>query len=67
MASGSAWTREFLAAKRDDPDFARLQMTDLLNHFVASGRMVRIHYIQGHWLDIDSLADLNQAERFLPA
>ena len=66
-AQGLAWTREFLAAKRDDPDFARLQMTDLLNHFVASGRKVRIHYIQGHWLDINSLADLNQAERFLPA
>ena len=42
-------------------------MTDLLNHFVATGRKVRIHYIQGHWLDVDSLADLKQAERFLPA
>lgn len=66
-AQGLAWTREFLAANRDNPAFAQLQMTDLLNHFVATGRKVRVHYIQGHWLDVDSLADLNQAERFLPA
>ena len=64
---GLAWTREFLAANRADPAFSQWQMTDLLNYFVATGRKVRIHYIQGHWLDVDSLADLNQTERFLPA
>ena len=66
-ARGLAWTREFLAAKAADPEFSQWQMTDLLNHLVAIGGKVRIHYIQGHWLDVDSLADLNNAERFLPA
>jgi phosphoenolpyruvate phosphomutase len=66
-AQGLAWAREFLAANSADPAFAQWQMTDLLNHFVATGRKVRIHYIEGHWLDVDSLPDLTQTERFLPA
>lgn len=66
-AQGLAWTREFIAAHRANPAFAQWQVTDLLNHFVATGRKVRIHYIQGHWIDVDSLADLNLAQRFLPA
>ncbi len=65
-AKAVAWTREFIAANRANPAFAKWQMTDLLNHFVATGRKVKIHYIQGHWIDVDSLADLNQAARFLP-
>jgi phosphoenolpyruvate phosphomutase len=66
-AKGLAGTREFLAANTADPEFSQWQMTDLLNHFVSIGVKVRIHYIQGHWLDIDCLADLKSAERFLPA
>ena len=66
-AQGLAWTREFIAANRANPAFAQWQMTDLLNHFVATGRKVSIHYIQGHWIDVDTLEDLNLAQRFLPA
>lgn len=66
-AQGLAWAREFIEASRAAPEFAKWHMTDLLNHFVTTGRKVRIHYIQGHWLDVDSIADLNQAQRFLPA
>lgn len=65
-AQGLAWTREFVAARRDAPDFSGLQLIDLLNHFVASGRRVKVHYIQGHWTDVDSLVDLNLAQRFEP-
>lgn len=63
-AQGLAWTREFIAARRTESAFASWQMTDLLNHFVATGRRVKIHYIQGHWTDVDSLVDLNLAQRF---
>ena len=65
-AQALAWTREFIATNRADHAFPKWQMTDLLNHFVATGRKVKIHYIQGHWIDVDSVADLNQAARFLP-
>ena len=63
-AAGLGWARDYVVARRAAGDLARLQMTDLLNHFVATGRGVRIHYVQGHWIDVDSLVDLNLAQRF---
>jgi phosphoenolpyruvate phosphomutase len=64
--SGAAvnWSREYL----NQPGTAARggQVIDLLNHFVRSGRPVKVHYIRGHWIDVDSLNDLNQAQRFSP-
>lgn len=58
------WTREFIAARKAAGDLASLQIIDLLNHFVAAGRKVKIHYVYGHWTDVDSLVDLNRAQQF---
>ena len=41
------------------------KMTALLNGLVASGIKVRVVYLTGHWLDIDSPDDLQNAEDFL--
>jgi phosphoenolpyruvate phosphomutase len=57
------WTREFLAVASAPPAGA---IIDLLNHFVRAGRGVKIHYIRGHWIDVDSLPDLDLAQRFSP-
>jgi len=38
-----------------------LSMRDLLNHIVASGHPVRVIYIHGHWLDVNSISDLERA------
>ena len=62
-SAGTAWTKAYLAT---GGPVAAGQVIDLLNHFVQTGRPVKVHYIRGHWIDVDSLTDLNLAQRFSP-
>jgi phosphoenolpyruvate phosphomutase len=43
---------------------AQCIVPDLLNEITRRGRQVRVVYITGHWLDVDSLDDVIQAGRF---
>jgi phosphoenolpyruvate phosphomutase len=63
-SAGMAAARDVIAAARNRPDFAAMQMIDLLNGLVAAGTAVRVHYISGHWIDVDSLQDLNLTAGF---
>ncbi|MGR8918759.1 MAG: phosphoenolpyruvate mutase [Gammaproteobacteria bacterium] len=45
-------------------DFDRLGMGDLLNHLVDAGHAVRVIYIHGHWLNVNSPSDLEDAGAF---
>jgi phosphoenolpyruvate phosphomutase len=36
----------------------------LLNYLISTDRDVRVWYIHGHWLDVNSLADLELAGNF---
>lgn len=45
-------------------DFGALGMPDLLNHLVERGERVRVQYVNGHWLDVNSLHDLERAGLF---
>ena len=45
-------------------DFRQLRFESLFQHLLASGISVKVHYITGHWLDVDSLEDLSQAQSF---
>jgi len=60
--------REWLEAALDElaarADFHHLGMGDLLNAVVAAGHPVRVIYIHGHWLDVNSLPDLERAGVF---
>jgi phosphoenolpyruvate phosphomutase len=49
-------------AGRDD--FKELRMSDLFNEIIAQGEEIRVVYIKGHWLDIDDLHDLSEANIF---
>lgn len=53
-----------LDALRARADVGRLNMRDLLDHLVAQGRPVKVLYIHGHWLDVNSLEDVNPAHDF---
>lgn len=53
-----------LAELQQRPDFARLTLPDLLNHLVGAGHPVQVHYIHGHWLDVNQLEDLDRAGDF---
>ncbi|MEU2735855.1 phosphoenolpyruvate mutase [Streptomyces sp. NPDC007095] len=63
-AGGRAWIEEALDALSVSPRFDHLTLSDLLNHIVEAGHPVRVLYIHGHWLDVNSLGDLEQAGRF---
>ena len=63
-ARGTKWAREYLQANGKADRLRKLQMIDMLNDFVSAGRPVKIHYVRGGWIDVDSLLDLNLALRF---
>ena len=56
--------REALGDLRQRPDFNRLGLPDLLNGLVESNQPVHVHYINGHWLDVNTLHDLDRAGHF---
>ena len=49
---------------QNQPDFNERTMPDLLNQLVADGHPVQVIYINGHWLDVNNLDDLNRAGEF---
>ncbi len=61
---GRSWLIEALEELRTQPDFNGLGLPDLLNHLIVRGRPVKVHYIHGHWLDVNSLEDLGRASDF---
>jgi hypothetical protein len=64
QADGRAWIEQALDALGRRGDFDRLTLGDLLNQIVGCDHPVRVIYIHGHWLDVNSLADLEQAGEF---
>ena len=61
---GRTWLNESLEVLRRRGDFAQLGLPDLLNHLVAAGRPVHVWYVHGHWLDVNSVQDLEDAGNF---
>lgn len=62
--SGRDWLGEAVARLEQHPDHPRLGIPDLLNELVILGRTVRVLYINGHWLDVNSLDDIDRAGDF---
>jgi len=48
-------------------DFDQLHLYHLFNHLIGQGQKIRVLYISGHWLDVDNLDDLAQAQSFQTA
>jgi len=63
-ARGSKLLQGALAELEQRPDFNALRFDDLFRHLLARGIEVRVMFITGHWLDVDSLDDLAQAQTF---
>ncbi|HLB30899.1 MAG TPA: phosphoenolpyruvate mutase, partial [Gammaproteobacteria bacterium] len=61
---GRVWLDAALAELRQREDFASLGMPELLNHLIERGHPVRVHYVHGHWLDVNALADIGRAHDF---
>ena len=62
---GRAWIEQALDVLSLREDFERLTLGDLLNEIVRAGHAVRVMYIHGHWLDVNSIADLERAGEFI--
>jgi len=45
-------------------DFNRLGLPELLNQLVEDGHAPQVQYVNGHWLDINNLEDLERAGAF---
>ena len=64
-AKGSALLREELAAMAQDGSLDRADMPALLARLVARRRVpVAVHWVTGHWLDVDTMRDLAEARNF---
>ncbi len=60
---GTERVREELAAMQDEGVLAQADIPALLQRLVGRGG-VAVHYITGHWLDVDTLTDLAAARNF---
>ncbi len=61
---GRKWLEKALKELQKRKDFDTLTLPDLLNYLVEKGKPVNVHYIDGHWLDVNSLDDIDRADVF---
>lgn len=61
---GREWLEDAINALAERDDFDQLGLPELINAMVDAGRDVRVWYIHGHWLDVNSLTDLERAGDF---
>ncbi|MCB1747398.1 MAG: phosphoenolpyruvate mutase, partial [Gammaproteobacteria bacterium] len=61
---GRRWLTAALDRLLGRDDFATLSMRDLINELVAAGHPIRVIYVHGHWMDVNSLRDLEHAGQF---
>ena len=63
-AAGRRWIEDALDRLSSAADINQLSMRDLMNDIISAGHPVRVIYVHGHWLDINSVTDLEQAGVF---
>ena len=61
---GRQWIEAALTELKSAANFNELTLPDLLNHLIQQGKPIHVHYIDGHWLDVNSLDDIDRASDF---
>ena len=61
---GVDWLTTAMDSLREHANFNDLGVPDLLNQIILNGHDVRVWYIHGHWLDVNSAEDLERAGSF---
>ena len=61
---GRQWLDQALEELKTRDDFRKLDIPDLLNDLVNQGHTIKVQYINGHWLDVNTLDDLDRAGSF---
>jgi phosphoenolpyruvate phosphomutase len=63
-ARGTARLKAALEELSRRPDFNKLRFDDLFRHLLAQGADIKVHFITGHWLDVDNAETLIEAQTF---
>jgi phosphoenolpyruvate phosphomutase len=58
------YLRTAMATLRQRESFNQLGLPDLLNQLVEDGHPPQVQYVNGHWMDINNLDDLERAGTF---
>ena len=61
---GGDYLRNAMEILKKRQDFDSLGLPDLLNQLVADGHSPQVQYVNGHWMDINNLGDLERAGAF---
>ena len=46
------------------PEFNKMKMPDLMNKLLEKKVKINVMYIDGHWMDVDSYADVSKGQKF---
>lgn len=63
-SAGLVLLQKILVELSDKSEFRQMRMPDLFNELISRGHTIHVHYISGHWLDVDDIKDLNIASGF---
>jgi len=61
---GAEYLRSALDTLKQREDFNALDIPDLLNQLAEDGQAPQVQYVNGHWMDINNLDDLERAGAF---
>jgi len=61
---GGEYLGSAMQTLRQEANFNTLGVPDLLNQLVKDGHPPQVQYVNGHWMDINNLADLERAGAF---
>ena len=64
QGKGLEWLNNALNDLQKQDNFSKLTIPDLLNYLVKNGLPVKVHYIHGHWLDVNTIEDIDRAGDF---
>ncbi|MCK5668619.1 MAG: isocitrate lyase/phosphoenolpyruvate mutase family protein, partial [Gammaproteobacteria bacterium] len=61
---GKQWIEDAIEELKSHTDFKQMSLADLLNQLMKMNHPVKVHYINGHWVDINALVDIDRAGDF---
>lgn len=62
---GARVISETIKTMMNEKNFMMKKIPDLLNELTKKGHKINIHYINGHWMDIDHLSDIDNGQSFI--
>lgn len=61
---GKQWIETAITELKTHENYPDMSLADLLNQVIKSNHPVKVQYINGHWIDINALADIDRAGDF---